>query len=167
MSVKKAKKMPIDPDRVRTLPAEGFSWIDRRFVREGFVKPLGRDAVLLYLFLIAVSDAQGISFYGDPTLGKLLKLTLEGLTQARAQLINQELIIYQYPLYQVLPLPVQVKHRPCVKSASTVAPHREVPSDSEDLLSLREFRKLKDRERSKGEDAYHGKEEARPNQACS
>jgi len=105
----KFKKEPIDPARLRTVPRGGFSWIDRRFVREGFIERLAGEAILLYFFLVAVSDAQGLSFYADPTTGKILKLDQGDLTRARAYLIAAGLILYRYPLYQVLPLPEKPK----------------------------------------------------------
>jgi hypothetical protein len=98
-------KKPIDTHRVRHLPAEGFSWIDRRFVREGFIERLPAEAILTYFFLVAVGDAKGLSFYADPTISRLLKLSAEELSQSRARLIEADLILYRYPLYQVLPLP--------------------------------------------------------------
>jgi hypothetical protein len=103
------KKIPIDPGRVREIPEEGFSWIDRRFVRDGFIHRLPPEAILLYFFLAAVSDAQGLSFYADPTTGKILKLDPEKLSQSRARLIGADLIAYRYPLYQVLELPREIK----------------------------------------------------------
>lgn len=98
-------KEPLDPARIRTVPREGFSWIDRRFIREGFIDRLPGEAILLYFFLTAVSDTQGLSFYADPTMGKLLKLDAESITQSRARLVAADLILYRYPLFQVLPLP--------------------------------------------------------------
>ena len=98
-------KEPIDPTRVRRIPPEGFSWIDRRFVREGFMESLPPGAILLYLFLVAVADAHGLSFYSDPTISRILKLDPEKISQARARLLSAQLILYSYPLYQVLPLP--------------------------------------------------------------
>ena len=108
----KIKKEPIDPAHLRTVPRGGFSWIDRRFVREGFIERLAGEAILLYFFLVAVSDAQGLSFYADPTTGKILKLDQGELTRARAYLIAAGLILYRYPLYQVLPLPEKPKSVP-------------------------------------------------------
>ena len=55
------------PDRVRRPPAEGWSWIDRRFLRE-HASRLSHNAILLYFFLVAVSDKHGLSFYGDATI---------------------------------------------------------------------------------------------------
>jgi hypothetical protein len=154
--MREVDKTPIDPDRVRAIPPGGFSWIDRRFVREGFVKPLDRDAVLLYLFLVAVSDAQGISFYGDAALGKLLKILMEELKPARSQLIDHELILYRYPLYQVLPLPEQVKRSRPAKPASTPATRNDAPPCNENLMSLREFMRLKGREGPGEKGPNHG-----------
>ncbi len=101
------KKKPIDPERIRRIPAEGFSWVDRRFVREGFLEPLPAEAILLYLFLVSVADAEGLSFYADPTISRILKLNPEELSQSRARLLSAELILYEYPLYQILPLPAK------------------------------------------------------------
>lgn len=156
------KKDPIDPDRIRTIPPGGFSWIDRRFVREGFIKRLHREAAFLYLFLTAVSDAHGVSFYGDPAVTQLLKLTVEELTQARVQLINQDLILYRYPRYQVLPLPTEVKQSPRVSSTSPAPKSKENPACSnEELMSLREFFQLVGQERPGGEKRCNGREERR------
>ena len=107
MERKRLQKRPIDPERLRRIPAEGFSWIDRRFVREGFIERLSQEAILLYFFLVAVSDARGLSFYGDPTISEKLKLDPEALSQARARLVEAGLILYRYPHYQVLPLPAK------------------------------------------------------------
>jgi hypothetical protein len=129
------KKTPIDPGRVRGIPPEGFSWIDRRFVREGFIDRLPGEAILLYFFLVAVSDSQGLSFYADPTIGKILKLDAEELTHARARLIGAELILYRYPLYQVLPLsekPQEIRRR---SGCDRPAPDRR----GGDLVSLKEI----------------------------
>jgi hypothetical protein len=89
------------------VPEEGFSWIDRRFIREGFSDPLSPRALLLYFyfFLTAVSDAGEQSFYADRTIQNILKLDAEELSQARARLLSAQLILYRYPLYQVLALP--------------------------------------------------------------
>jgi len=126
-------KAPLDPERIRTIPPEGFSWIDRRFVREGYLASLYREAILLYFFLVSVSDARGLSFYADPTVGKLLKLDAQELTKARNALIDAGLILYQYALYQVLALPARsASHR-------RPPPPEPSPPQEEELLSLREF----------------------------
>ena len=45
--------------RLRRPPATGWSWVDRRFVRE-HMADLSREAVLLYFFLAAVADKHGL-----------------------------------------------------------------------------------------------------------
>ena len=91
-------------DRVRRPPTEGFSWLDRRFLRE-FASRLSGDAVFLYLFLAAVSDRQGLSFYGDTTLAVRLRVREEAVVAARDELVVHDLVAYQAPLTQVLSLP--------------------------------------------------------------
>ena len=97
------KKLLI-PDRVRRLPVEGFSWLDRRFLREHASKLRG-DALLLYFFLAAVSDKQGLSFYSDTTIAVRLRMREEAVVSAREELITYDLAAYQPPLTQVLSLP--------------------------------------------------------------
>ena len=92
------------PQRLRRPPATGWSWLDRRFLRE-HADHLSREAVLLYLFLAAVADRHGLSFYGDETLATRLRLTKPVLQQAREELLARDLIAHQLPLIQVLSLP--------------------------------------------------------------
>ena len=61
------RKPILVPSRLRRPPATGWSWVDRRFVREHMAY-LSREAVLLYFFLSAVADKHGLSFYSDGTL---------------------------------------------------------------------------------------------------
>ncbi len=99
-----AKRL-LRPDRRRTPPAQGFSWIDRRLVRDRFLAGLSGPEALLYFFLVTVSDQEGLSFHGDQKTASLLKLTLNGLDQARRGLEHKDLICFRAPLYQVLSLP--------------------------------------------------------------
>jgi hypothetical protein len=91
-------------DRVRRPPAEGFSWVDRRFLRE-FASRLSGDAVFLYFFLAAVSDRQGLSFYNDATVAVRLRVREEAVVAARDELVVCDLVAHQAPLTQVLSLP--------------------------------------------------------------
>jgi hypothetical protein len=101
----RVEKHPLDPARIRTVPKTGFSWIDRRLVREGFLDDLAGPDILLYLFLCAVSDRNGLSFFGDRRVARTLKLTETTIGHARRRLEQKELILYRSPLYQVLALP--------------------------------------------------------------
>lgn len=98
--------------RLRRPPTTGWSWIDRRFLRE-HGDYLSREAMLLYLFLAAVADRHGLSFYSDHALTSRLRLTQPVLEQAREELLNRDLIAQQLPLVQVLSLPTPgVSRRP-------------------------------------------------------
>jgi hypothetical protein len=100
------------PERLRRPPATGWSWLDRRFLRE-HGDALSREAVLLYLFLAAVADRHGLSFYSDHTLTGRLRLAQHALEQARQELLERDLIAHQLPLVQVLSLPTPgVRRRP-------------------------------------------------------
>ena len=100
------------PERLRRPPATGWSWLDRRFLRE-HGDALSREAVLLYLFLAAVGDRHGLSFYSDTTLASRLRLAQPALEQARQELLQRDLIAHQLPLVQVLSLPTPgVSRRP-------------------------------------------------------
>lgn len=91
--------------RRRVLPREGFSWVERRFFRDGFADALSGAEILLYFFLCSAADQDGISFYGDRRIGRAIKLGEVALDQARRGLIRKDMIAYQAPLYQVLSLP--------------------------------------------------------------
>jgi hypothetical protein len=96
--------------RLRRPPASGWSWVDRRFLRE-HGDYLSRDAILLYLFLAAVADRHGLSFYSDHTLCGRLHLSSSALQQARQELLDRDLIALQLPLVQVLSLPAATVRR--------------------------------------------------------
>jgi hypothetical protein len=104
------EKRLISSSRRRTLPEDGFSWIDRRLVRDGFLAGLTGPEALLYFFLVAVADQDGLSFYGTRKTAALLKLTEQGVEVARRGLERKDLIIYRAPLYQVLSLPDAPAH---------------------------------------------------------
>lgn len=90
--------------RVRRPPATGWSWLDRRFLRE-HGDYLSREAILLYLFLAAVADRYGLSLYSDHTLTSRLQMSQPVLERARQELLDRDLIAHQLPLVQLLSLP--------------------------------------------------------------
>jgi hypothetical protein len=104
------KKHILVPQRLRRPPMTGWSWLDRRFLRE-HGDYLSREAVLLYLYLAAVADRHGLSFYSDHTLSSRLQMSLPALEQARQELLDRDLIAYQLPLVQVLSLPASAVRR--------------------------------------------------------
>ncbi|WP_319550172.1 hypothetical protein [Desulfogranum marinum] len=97
------KKHPLVPHMVRQVPDQ-FSWVDHRLVRERYIDHISHSAACLYLFLVTVSDAQGVSYYSDQTLQQRLGMDGSGLASARNALMEQQLIAFRKPLYQVLAL---------------------------------------------------------------
>lgn len=97
------QKRLLRPDRLRQVPPS-FNWVDHRLVRDGYIERCDCTALALYLFLITVSDVQGLSYYSDPSVCRRLKIDLLQLSDARAQLEKAGLVAYCKPLYQVLSL---------------------------------------------------------------
>jgi hypothetical protein len=121
------------PDRVRKIKGS-FSWIDHRFVTGGFLHDLSTIEILLYLFLVTVSDRNGLSFYHDDRVATLLKIDLPALGKAREGLIRRSLIAYQSPLYQVLSLP----------SKPIPLPSKEEREREEQELARHYFKKIRE-----------------------
>jgi hypothetical protein len=96
-------KRVLCPERVREIPPQ-FSWVDHRLVRDRHIERCDPPAGALYLFLVTVADAKGLSYYSDGALVRCLSMSLARLSQARADLVRVGLIAYQRPLYQVLAL---------------------------------------------------------------
>lgn len=97
------QKRLLRPDRLRQVPPS-FNWIDHRLVRDHYIERCDCAALALYLFLVAVADVQGLSYYSEASLCRRLKITPLQLSEARAQLEKAGLVAYRQPLYQVLSL---------------------------------------------------------------
>jgi hypothetical protein len=120
-------KRPISLAKLRQIPQQ-FSWVDQRLVRERYIDQLSPEACALYLFLVTVADAQGLSFYSERSLCQRLSMTPAMLRQARQALIARALVAYQRPLYQVLAL-----ERDAMRSAA----ERLSPSGDEEPVDLK------------------------------
>lgn len=107
--MKAIEKVPVVPARVRRVP-ESFSWVDHRLVREGHLNGKSHAALALYLFLVTVADAQGLSYWSENAVARRLRLEPAGLRAARAELEAADLVAYETPLWQVLELPVCALH---------------------------------------------------------
>lgn len=69
---------------------------------------------MLYLFLVTVSDPQGLSFYSERTLCQSLNWDQARLSKARRELMSADLIAFRHPYYQVLSLDRPVENQPVV-----------------------------------------------------
>src|SRR5260221_12308280 len=96
-----SQKHVLVPQRLRRPPATGWSWVDRRFLREQG-DYLSREALLLYWFLTAVADRHGLSFYSDHTLTSRLRLSQPVLEKAPEELLGPDLVAHQVAVVQVL-----------------------------------------------------------------
>jgi hypothetical protein len=96
-------KEPVCRERIRQIP-RGFSWVDHRLVQEHYIERCSQGALALYLFLVTVADAQGLSWWSDRSLAARLGLDPDRLRQARAELQAADLVAYEHPVWQVLPL---------------------------------------------------------------
>lgn len=97
------------PERVRRVP-EKFSWVDHRLVCDRHICRCSAQSLALYLLLVTVADAEGLSYYSERAVGQLLSMDEAGVQRGRSELTKAGLIAYEKPLYQVLsldPLPGQ------------------------------------------------------------
>ncbi len=113
-----AKPLPC-PERIRRVP-EQFSWIDQRLVREHHIDRCTHPAGALYLFLLTVADARGLSYYSDAALMQRLSMSSQMLLEARENLIHVDLMAFKHPFYQVLSI-----------NGSPSAPKRTIPTHAE------------------------------------
>ena len=102
------KKKIINPHRVRSIKG-GFSFIPHRFVTDGFLGSLNQTELLLYLFLVLVSDRYGLSYYAYDSICSLLRLTLDDYIASRDALLKKDLIAFDGTLFQVLELPAKAQ----------------------------------------------------------
>ena len=98
-------KLPILKHRIRKVPKQ-FSWIDHRLVRDRHIETFTHPAAALYLFLVTVGDVNGLSYYGDKAVIKRLGMDQSMLQDARSCLVQNGMIAWQRPLYQVLSLDI-------------------------------------------------------------
>ena len=94
---------PVDRDRIRVI-RDGFGWVDHRFVRSRHLDGCSSQALALYLFLVTVADADGVSFWSDKAICERLPLTAAELLVCRRELVDAELVAYEKPVSQVLQL---------------------------------------------------------------
>lgn len=104
------RKQVLVAQRVRRPPTDGWSWIDRRFLREHAPR-LSQEAILVYFFLAAVSDKDGLSFYREATIAGRLRMTETAVVGARDELVAADLVACRVPLVQVLSMPRAVVER--------------------------------------------------------
>lgn len=96
-------KRLLRPEHLRQVPPS-FNWVDHRLVRDHYIERCDCTSLALYLFLVTVSDVQGLSYYSDASVCRRLRIDPLQLSAARAQLEKAGLVAFEKPLYQVLSL---------------------------------------------------------------
>ena len=113
------KKKILNSDRIRRIDG-GFSFIPHRFIGDGFLAALQQKELLLYLFLVIVSDRHGLSFYSYDAICTLLQMSLDQYISARNGLMDKDLIAFDGTLFQVLDLPQNRPRQQISKDRSPV-----------------------------------------------
>lgn len=98
------EKTPLCPDRIRKITGS-FAFIEHRFLRGGYFACLDRNEVLLYLFLVLVSDRNGLSYYSYDRICTIVRICTDEYIAARNGLIQKDLIAFDGRVFQVLSLP--------------------------------------------------------------
>ncbi len=114
----KIKKRILCPERLRRIPGQ-FSWIDQRLIRDRYLQQCDHCALALYLVLVTVADAEGLSYYSEAALERMLGMEHPQLLSARRQLCHAGMVSYQKPLYQVLCLEPSLEGGDGVAESST------------------------------------------------
>ena len=107
------ERNPLCPNRIRKI-AGSFAFIEHRFLREGFWASLDHYELLLYFFLIIVSDRRGLSFYSYDKICTLLRISVDEYIPARNSLIEKDLIAFDGNFFQVLSLPEKALKYSCL-----------------------------------------------------
>jgi hypothetical protein len=100
------EKVILCPDRVRKITGP-FGFIEHRFLREGFFHSLTHQELLLYLFLVLLSDRSGLSFYRYDKISTLLRISVDEFILARDGLVEKDLLAFDGRTFQILSLPPQ------------------------------------------------------------
>lgn len=97
------RKVLIEPQFKRRIP-EHFTWVDHRLVRDGHIRKCSIRALGFYLFLLSVSDSEGLSYYGEKRIAEELGIPEDSISSLRQELIKARLIAYSQGIYQLLDL---------------------------------------------------------------
>jgi hypothetical protein len=120
-------------DRLRRIPSQ-FSWIDHRFVRDKHICGISHSSLALYLFLLTVSDVDGLSYYSAEAIHNYLGMDVCMISQLRAELCAADLIAYRNPFYQVLSLDEVYAVEPAASSLSSTHRTKSEPTSFGDIM---------------------------------
>jgi hypothetical protein len=118
------QKKVLNPQRVRRI-CGSYSYIEHRFIRDGFLSSLSHYELLLYVFLVLVGDKEGLSYYSHDKICEVLKMDLNNYLGARNGLMGKDLIGFDGIIFQVFSLPLKPVSERGVRE-ETRKPHEHV-----------------------------------------
>jgi len=133
----------LEPLRVRQ-PVGAWGWTDLRIVTEDHLIDLTTKAGYTYLFLCAVGNRHGVSFWPVARIAAILGFPDEEISEALAELQEHNLIAREGKVVQVLPVPDRVCTRNRIVPTKTQEPPtspavRPAPSPVIDEKTVRKF----------------------------
>lgn len=81
--------------------AHSYGIVDRRLLFDRYLHRMSHEGAVLYLFLVLAADRDGRSFYGDRSIGEILRLSPAVLDGARSELIKAGLVDYRRPYFWI------------------------------------------------------------------
>ena len=110
------------PERTRQISG-GFSFIQHRFLLDGFLENLKTAELCLYFFLVIAGDRNGVSWYGYDRICSMLRMDLNLYLDARNGLIDKDLVAFDGHRFQVLSLPEKpvAEAAPVLKTSADMA----------------------------------------------
>ena len=78
--------------------------MDHHLVRNGYCKKCSTEALGFYLFLIAVSDCDGLSYYGEKSVSREINCSEDAVSRLRKELVIAGLLAFDGSIYQILDL---------------------------------------------------------------
>jgi hypothetical protein len=117
-------RTPIVATRIRRIEGS-FAFLPHRFLRQGFFASLTKTELALYVFLVLVSDRDGLSFYSYDRICSTLEIVPDDYLDARNGLLDKDLIAFDGTRFQVLSLPdnARLGARESLRSAQDLELH--------------------------------------------
>lgn len=81
--------------------AKSYGIVDRKLLFDRYLHRISIEGLALYLFLCVVGDRDGRSYWGDRSIGDILRFSSSKLESARSELIEARLIDYRAPYWWV------------------------------------------------------------------
>lgn len=92
--------------------AKSYSIVDHQILHGGYFRRLSHEALVLYLFLVVVSDREGKSYWAQKTIIEVLRMSPSIFVGAAKELIAEKLITHSKPYFWINNLEPSEGQRP-------------------------------------------------------